>query len=410
MKILILVGNYPPTISSCARLYSELAESLNGLRHNVTVITEHPLDGNAVDKNHKYYTNRSSRININGVEVIRISELSFLSKFSFTKALRFFFSFILYTFRGIFTSRKDVVLVYSPPLYMGIAGFFISKVKKIPMVFNMQDIHPKVLFDSGAIKNKFLKLLFLKMEELCYRKASSFIVYSKGNKDYLIGKDVALSKIFIIPNWVDISEKAVQGKTNSFRNDKLIADKFLVTYAGTIQEAQGLEIVVEAAGILKEYNNILIIIAGDGSSKTYLQNLIHEKKLNNIKMYPMMSKNLYIEFIYASDVCLVPLSPDTPLQTVPGKLADIMARGKPIIAVVNYQGDTASIIRSACCGICVAPGDARALSHAVLKLHNDRELKERMGAAARFYSEKYFSRDICIKQYEEALLSVIKEI
>ena len=215
--------------------------------------------------------------------------------------------------------------------------------------------------------------------------------------------------MFIIPNWVDTTARGAYERINSFRKDKLIGDKFVVSYAGTMQQAQGLEIVVEAAAALKEYNDIIFILAGEGSSKTALQNLIQEKHVSNVLLRPVMPKDSYIQFIYASDVCLVTLSADIPLQTVPGKLADIMACGKPIIAAVRQQGDAASVIRQAGCGFHVDPGDTEAFSKAVLRMYRDEVLRKEMGVRARLYAEQYFSRDTCTKHYEEVLLSAMRD-
>lgn len=399
---MILIGSYPPVINSAARLYSELAESLTDLGHRVTVITEHPGKGDMVNEGHEYYYAKSSRKYLKGVNVLRVSPLSFLSKIPCGKPLRFFLSCLLFTFRGLCAKWPDVILVYSPPIFNGIAGYIISKVKKAPFVFNMQDIHPKVLFDSGVIKNKFIKWILSRMEEFCYRKAHSFIVYSSGNRDYLLQRGV-VRDVCIIPNWVDTTEMGSYERMNSFRNDKLIGDKFVVSYAGTMEKAQGLEIVVEAAMALKEYNDIMFILAGEGSSKTALQNLIQKRKLRNVLLTPVMPKDRYIQFLYASDVCLVTLSSDIPLQTVPGKLVDIMARGKPIIAAVNQQGDAAIIIKTAGCGFCVDPGDVVTFSQAVLRLRRDEGLRKKMGGKARLFAEQNFSRAICTKRYEEVL-------
>ena len=85
---------------------------------------------------------------------------------------------------------------------MGIAGYILSKAKKSRFVFNMQDIHPKVLFDSGAVRNQLIKRILSRIEDICYRKAYSFIVYSSGNRGYLLKRGVD-REVFIIPNWVD---------------------------------------------------------------------------------------------------------------------------------------------------------------------------------------------------------------
>ncbi|MFH1933658.1 MAG: glycosyltransferase family 4 protein [Pseudomonadota bacterium] len=406
MHIMMMIVSYPPIIDSGARLYSELSESLREMGHNVTVISEHPANNSPVDNNHEYFTSRSSRTVSKGEVVLRVSSLSFMSKIIGGKPLRFLLSCFLFAIRGIFTKRPDVILVYSPPLYMGISGYLISKVRKARFVFNLQDIHPKVLFDSGAIKNPLIKRILSKMEEVCYRKAHSLIAYSGGNRDYIIQRG-ANGQVYIIPNWADTNAVVSYDKAHSFRKEEIIGNKFVVSYAGTMQQAQGLEVVVETAEVLKEYKDIIFLLAGEGTSKPVLEGLINEKKINNVLLRPVMPKERYKQFLYESDVCLITLSLDIPLQTVPGKLADIMGYGKPLILVANPQGDAAKVINKAKCGFCVNPGDAKAFSRAVLNLYRDEGLRKEMGENARLFAEQHFSRAVCTKQYEKVLFSAM---
>lgn len=405
MNIMILVASYPPTINSAARLYSELSESLSEMGHSVTVISLHPGEDCAVDKDHEYYGH--SRIVMNGLNILKVSPLSYLSNIPGGKPLRFILSCLLFGFRGLYSKRPDVILVFSPPIYMGISGYIISKLKKTRFVFNMQDIHPKVLFASGVVKNKLFMRILSWMEEVCYRKAYSFIVYSSGNKAYLLQKGVDRD-VFIIPNWVDTTTMGSTDRIKSFRSEINIGDKFVVSYAGSMQQAQGLEVVVASAEICKEFRDIIFILAGEGSSKSAMQSLINERKVSNVLLRPVMPKDRYVQFLNSSDVCLVTLSSDTPLQTVPGKLADIMACGRPVIAAVNLQGDAASIIKQAGCGICVDPGDVEAFSQAVLRLHKDEGLRKEMGEKARLFAEQKLSRAVCTKQFEEVLFYAVR--
>ena len=80
MNIMILVVSYPPIIDSAARLYSELSESLGEMGHRVTVISEHPAEDSPVDKSHEYYGNRFTRIDSNGVNVLRVVALIYIVK------------------------------------------------------------------------------------------------------------------------------------------------------------------------------------------------------------------------------------------------------------------------------------------------------------------------------------------
>ena len=107
--------------------------------------------------------------------------------------------------------------------------------------------------------------------------------------------------------------------------------------------------------------------------------------------------------LYESDICLLPLGKDTPLQTVPGKLADLMASGNPILAAVNLAGDTAAVINNAGCGVCVAPGDTEAFANAVMHLAADPDYRKQLGKKGRMYAEQHYSRASCTRQYLEVL-------
>ena len=405
MHVMMMLASYPPIIDSCARLYSELSGSLRDMGHRVTVVTEHPTEGRLVDQTHEYFTLGDSKTRYDDEVVLRVSPLSFMSKIPGGKAMRFWLSCLLFALRGIFTRRPDVVLVYSPPLYMGISGYIVSKVRGIKYVFNLQDIHPKVLFDSGAVSNPVLKAILSKIEDVCYKTSHSLIAYSEGNKEHIVRRGTDERKVFVVPNWADIDQTVVCDKSRSLRNDDATRDKFLVSYAGTMQQAQGLEIVVNAAELLKGYNDIMFLLAGEGVSKPALARMTKEKGITNVMLRSVMPKEHYRQFLSESDVCLITLSAETPIETVPGKLADIMGLGKPVILVASPDGDAARIVRKAECGFCVKSGDARAFSEAVSNLYRDERLRKGMGINSRLYAEENFDRKICTKRFEEVLSS-----
>ena len=399
---MILVGNYPPFINSAARLYSQLAESLSEMGHNVTVITQHPGKSDRIDKGHSYFKTKSATMSYNGVTILRVSTLSFLKRVPGGKALRFYLSCLLFAFKGVFAKRPDVILVYSPPLYMGISGYIISLFKRTRFVFNMQDIHPKVLFDHGYINHPILKWLMLQMEDTCYRAAHSFIVYSAGNKNYLLQKGIE-KKISLIPNWIDINSTIPSSKIDLSSTSKKNDQKFALSYIGSMEESQGLELIVEAAGLVKN-ENIVFHLAGDGPVKPILASMIREKKLHNIFLHPVQLHDHYAQFIESADVCLLPLSKQAPLPTVPGKLPEFMVYGKPILAIINLEGDAAALIKEADCGICVTPGDLKNFLQAVQTLYEDKELRDRLGRQGCLFAEQKLSRTVCVRQYENVLL------
>ncbi len=404
MKVLVLVGSYPPVLESCGRLYSQLSESLVEAGHNVTVITEHPSGNLPIDRAHPYFRDCPADGMLKGVRVRRVSPLTFLAKVPGGKAIRFLLSCVLFTVRGLLLKRHGVVLVCSPPLFMGIAGYLLSMRHRARLVLNVQDIHPKVLFDSDAIRNRWIKAMLSKMEMINYRNADAFIVYSNGNREYLLSCFVK-GEIHVIPNWVDTSEFSVVGAANRFREEEGIGGRLLISYVGTMQSAQGLEIVIAAAELLRANRDIVFFLAGEGTSKPGLARLIEVKKLENVLLRPVMPADRYVRCLQASDVCLVTLGAEVPLETVPGKLAYTMACAKPVLAAVNLRGDTAKTIQAAGGGLSVSPGDSQGFADAVLALYRDPALRQEMGRKAGCYAEQHFARGECTRYYEQVLLS-----
>jgi glycosyltransferase involved in cell wall biosynthesis len=392
MNVAILVSSYPPTINSAAHLYCELAESLSALGHDVTVITRFP-DSQALP----------AKEMMKGVKVFRLPRLDLLSKIPGGKPLRYLLLCLLFSVRACFAGSWDVILVYSPPLCMGLAGYVAARLTGNHFVFDMQDIHPKVLIDMGFVRSPLFTKLLSEMEDFVYKQAYAILVYSEGNKEYLTKKGVDSDKVIIIPNWVDTEAVAPAGKMNEFRKMSNLGGKFIVSYAGSMARSRHLRAIVETAMLLRGYRDIVFLLVGDGRVKPLLQKMVNRNSLENVVFLPFQPKEKYVDVLNASDVCLLPLSKDVPPQTVPGKLANLMACGRPIIASVNQKGDTAQIIDRADCGICVEPGDPKELSRAVLRLYDDKELGKRMGKMGREYAEQEFSRTVCIQKYEYIL-------
>jgi colanic acid biosynthesis glycosyl transferase WcaI len=162
--------------------------------------------------------------------------------------------------------------------------------------------------------------------------------------------------------------------------------------------------VIEVAHTLRARTDILFVLAGEGASKATLARLIGEKRVPNVLLCPAIAGDRYAEFMESSDICLVLLSRDVPAETVPGKLADVMGRGKPVVAAVNRAGDAARIVEEAGCGFCVDPGDVEGFSAAVLRLREDEELRKSMGEKGRAFAERHFSRRVCVNHYHEVLV------
>jgi len=404
MNILILTEAFPPEIRSASHLLYELAEDLVEKGFQVTVITRFPK--NYIDKIDKKYTGKLfSREKMSGINVIRLYSFSFLRHISIIRGLSQFILSGLLAIGGILAGRQDIILTYSPPLPLGISAYLLGKIKKAPFIFNVQDIFPQSVIDLGLLKNKVLIKISEAMEKFIYKKARYVTVHSDGNRENIISKNVNPEKIVTIHNWVDTDlMKSTEGWDNSFRNKNNLNGRFVVSFAGVMGFAQGLDIVVNCAELLRSYKDILFLLVGDGVKKDGLMKKVEDIQLNNIKFLPLQPKEIYPFILYASDICLVTLNKSVKTPVVPAKLLNIMASGRPVVACMNLKGDAPKIIKDAKCGYCVEAENAEKLSEAILKLYNNTSLRDEFGKNGREYAVRHFSRKICIEKYEKLFL------
>ena len=404
MNILILTEAFPPEIRSASHLLYELAESLVEKGFKVTVITRFPKDYiNKIEE--KYISKLFLREKMGGINVIRLNSFSFLRHIPLIRGLSQFVLSGLLVIGGIISGRQDIILAYSPPLPLGISAYLLGKIKRAPFIFNVQDIFPQSVIDLGLLKSKVLIKISEAMEKFIYEKARYITVHSEGNGENIIYKNINSEKIVTIYNWVDTDLiKPIKSQDNNFRRKNNLNSKSVVSFAGVMGFAQGLDIVIDCAELLKSYKDILFLLVGDGVKKEGLMKRTKDMQLNNIKFLPPQPKEIYPSILYASDICLVTLDKSVKTPVVPAKLLNIMASGCPVVASMNLKGDAPKIIRDAKCGYCVEADDVDGFSKAILKLYNNPKLRDEFGMNGRKYVVEHFSRKVCIEKYEKLFL------
>lgn len=408
MRLLILSETFPPETKSASTLFFELAESFVKKGHQVSVVTRmsqyNIADG--VEQKNVY-----SKEVMDGINVYRFKVPTFVRNIPLIRGLEhFILSFILFLGALRLKNSFDVILVYSPPLPLGLSGYFLGKIKKAKVIVNIQDLYPQTVIDLGLLKNKYLIKLAKAIEFFVYSKSDFITVHSEGNRKYVIEKGAGDGNCEVIHNWVDTERIKPGPKLNDFSRKYNLYDKFVISFAGVIGFAQDLEVVIDAALILKEYKDILFVLVGDGTNRNNLIKKTVKFDLKNILFVQTQPLDKYPYVLNASDVCLVTLRKNLLTPVVPGKLLSIMASGRPVLASIPLMGDAPKIIEESNCGISVEAGRPDELASAILKLYNNVELCRRMGENGRRASEAFFSRDVCISKYEKIMQSLLTKV
>jgi colanic acid biosynthesis glycosyl transferase WcaI len=409
MKILAFEEGFPPELTS-ARLPFEFADELANRGHEITVVTVFPRRYLIPEETRKIEVPKSRFFyweNMGRFLVLRVRpELKVKSLI--TRFLEYSVLPITLFIGGLIAGRnKDLVHCQTPPLTVAFTACLLSKILRKPIIIRIQDIHPDALIKIGLLKNRLLIKLMEFMELFVYVCASHITVISYGYRRHVLAKGINSGKVSLIPNWANI-DKIKPPNENDFRERMRLGGEFLVTYAGTISWPQDLETVVEAANILRNHHDIRFLIVGDGAKKEMLIRRSRELRLDNIIFMPLQPRDEYFKILYASGACIVPLRKQFTSPTLPSKMLEIMACGKPIIANVPSDSDVRKMVENVECGVWVEPEKPKDFSKAVLALHDNRALAVKLGENGLFYLRNHLTLKACMDRYEKLLNSLVK--
>jgi colanic acid biosynthesis glycosyl transferase WcaI len=408
MRLLLLTAYFPPDTGSAPHLFHELGQTLARAGHDVTVVTTMPTY-HVTNAAEAYSGTRFIHEHMDGMNVVRCSWQARPMQpgagrgwWQLTTAFSLWWRARKLSRFDAALSRFDAALVLSPPLFLGVAAARLH----VPFILNVQDLFPQSAIDLGVLKPGMITSLLRRVERYVYRRAAHITVHSEGNSSFIASVGIEVTRISVLPNWVDTTELRPGARDNAFARAHGLHDKFVVSFAGVLGISLGIEIIADSAAKLTSYPDIRFLIVGNGAAEASLRARVRELGVNNVIILPMVPKNTYPEILAASDVALVLLRPDVKTPVVPGKIGSIMASGRPIIAAVPADGDAAKLVRTADAGLVTPAGDPGALANAILKLRADLNLRERYGTHGREYAVNHLSLAHAVLEVEALLRRV----
>jgi colanic acid biosynthesis glycosyl transferase WcaI len=296
--------------------------------------------------------------------------------------------------------RPDAVLAMSPPLTLGAAGWLSARARRVPFVFNIQDVFPDVAVELGVITNPALIAVASGLERQTYLHADAVTVLSEDLRENVASKIAGHQpeRVRVIPNFVDVERIRPSAKENSYRRQFGLTGKTVVMYAGNVGFSQSLDLVLTAATALSHEPQVVFVINGGGSARADLQR--KAAGLSNVRFIDHQPKDRLPELLAAADVHVVPLRKGLARASVPSKMYSILAAGRPIVASVDPGTEVATVVERAGAGVTIPPDDPEAFTKAVARLVSDPEEAARMGAAGRAFVEQWASPAAVAAQYE----------
>ncbi|WP_395655400.1 glycosyltransferase family 4 protein [Flavobacterium sp.] len=410
MRILVLHQYFLEENDSGGSRWNEITKFWSDQEHEITVLGG-MIHANGNEKLPEYKGKWFKRKHQGNVEVIRC-HVSESYNLNFLGRLWGYFSFMFSSlYAGIFMTKGkyDVIIVTSPPLFVGMSGYIISLFKRSPFLFEIRDLWPESAIDTGVVKNKLIIKLAFMFERFIYKRAKLINVLTPAFQKKLIEvKQIAKEKIIFIPNAADFSlsdDLLTNFDAEAFRKQLEINDNFVITYVGAHGVANHLEQILDAALLLKD-TNVIFLLIGQGMEKPRLKEYAELKQIRNVKFLDPVPKKEVFKYILASDMGASVLKNVETFKTVySNKTFDYLACKKPIFMAID--GISRELIEQADAGIFVEPENSKDFSEKIrLYLEKPNEII-RQGENGYQYAKNNFDRIKLAQNYIDQIKKII---
>ncbi|WP_353150626.1 glycosyltransferase family 4 protein [Flavobacterium sp.] len=410
MRILLLHQYFLEEDDSGGSRWNEMTKTWTAQGHEVSVIAG-MMHANGLEKR-KEYKGKYFVKNKQGEVVVERTHVSESYNRGFFGRLWGYFSFMFSSlWAGLFKvkGKYDVVIVTSPPLFVGITGYLISRFKKAPMVFEIRDLWPESAIDTGVLTNKWIIKMAYAVEKFIYKKATLINVLTPAFYNTLRDvKSISASKLIMIPNAADFSlsdEILTTFDREEFRKQHNLEGNFVITYVGAHGIANHLEQVLEAGKALED-TNVLFLLIGQGMEKARLMKLAEKMAIKNVRFIDSVPKKEVFKYIIASEMGASVLKRVDTFKTVySNKTFDYFSCKIPILMAID--GVSRELVETAKAGTYVEPENTFEYDRIIREYLNCTKRLEVEGESGYQYAKQNFDREVLANKYLDKIKQII---
>jgi colanic acid biosynthesis glycosyl transferase WcaI len=396
-RVLVLNQYYWPGVEATAHLLAELCEAL-AADFEITVVTGR-LRGRP---------ELPAREKRNGVEIVRVASAAYDRAQLVRRGLNYVTYLVQALRAGLAQSRPDVVLCGTDPPIIGDIALVVARRHRAPLIVISEDVFPEIAVALNRLPNgppvKLLRLLV----RLYLRRADRVVAIGDAMRRRLEAKGTPRDRLRVIPNWTDVAAMRPQPKANPWAVEHGLAESFVVMHSGNVGHAQDLDSLIRAATLLRDLDDLRVVIIGTGARKAELVQLAGILETDHVDFLEFQERELLPETLGAADVHVVGLARGLSGYVVPSRLYGVLAAGRPVIAAAEEESETAQAVREAECGIVVPPGDPLRLAETIRACRDGRHDLTAMGRRAREYAEAHADGSVAFARYRDLLDEVVR--
>jgi glycosyltransferase involved in cell wall biosynthesis len=407
MKVLIISQYFWPENFRI----NDLAAGMVERGHKVSVLTGIPnYPGGQFF--HGYGLFRNQHQAYKGVQIIRVPLLPRGKGGGIQLAINYFSFALFASVLSPFFCREKFDLIFVcqlSPVTVGLPAIVLKKIKSIPIMFWVQDIWPESLSATGAIRSKHILNCVRELVCFIYKHCDKILIQSPTFSSLIESQGVHSKRITFFPNSVEAIYKPVT-EQSGLETNHLIPSGFCIMFAGNIGAAQDFETILLAVEKLKGYQDIHLVVLGDGRRFEWVKEEVRARGLSRtVHLLGRHPFEAMPGFFAQADAMLVTLKQDPIFAlTIPAKIQSYMACEKPIIGALDGEGGR--LITESGAGLSSPSGDADALAESILAMYQmPKEKRETMGKQGKAYCDANFEREMLIDKLEGLMRECIQQ-
>ena len=314
---------------------------------------------------------------------------------------------------GLLSFRRGdmVIVVTNPPLlpYLTAGACWLRGARLVVLV---HDVYPEVLVAAGLLRRgAFVTWAFDRASRWLCGRAERVIVLGRDMEQLLTRKCRPPGKLVVIPNWGDLDSVVPTARAESRLLGRLgLSDGFVIQYSGNIGRCHAVESLVEAAALLqRSYPSAHLLVIGRGARRAALEAAVRSANLENVTLLDYQPRQALGESLNACDLAVVSLATGMSGISVPSRTYNILAAGKPVLAVCDFDSEVARIVREEQIGWVASPDRPAEIASAIADAASDRARLRAMGARARLVAERKYGREHVAAEYRRMLRDLANE-
>jgi len=404
LRLLVVGLNYAPELVGIGPYTAALCDTLADWGHQVEAIVGEP-----------YYPewrrlkpgSTGNRQVENGVGVVRcrhyiparptgLRRIAHLASFSL--------SALIPALRAARRKHPQVVFTVAPSLLSVPVAWLAAKTAGAPLWIHVQDFEVEAALATGLVRGGIMARIGRWLESRLLRLGNRVSAISPQMVAKLREKGVPAEHCIELRNWANSAFAANPAEAARYREEWSLGSRKVALYAGNIANKQGIELVVEAARLLRGREDIALVICGEGPNRARLEQATAD--LPAVQLHPLQPAERMGGLLALAAVHLLPQIPGAADLVLPSKLTNMLLSGRPVVATAAPGTGLAGEVEG--CGLVTPPGDAAAFAAAIASLVDDPALAGRLGSAAADRAADRWERTAILRRFEAELVSLVE--